>query len=264
MLAAVSSSTEMVVCGVFVVDHCLYAGVCYTVAVLFCSFFFFFSSRRRHTRLQGDWSSDVCSSDLSASERKYVRMQIYNSRSTRRDTTMRNRFLILIPALAAVVLLFWEGVAAQGFDPHDLSGIWTRTARDHSLGTKPPPLTRAGIEAMKGRIGDTDDVLREVVDAARASSQVRLNENGVETTAPWLECNPMGFPRLLNDDEPMEFIMTKDKILQVFQSEHRIRYLWTDGRELPSGQNLENLGPAWYGHSVGKWDGNTLIVTQIE
>src|SRR5256885_10415023 len=31
--------------------------------------FFFFSSRRRHTRLQGDWSSDVCSSDLSFVER---------------------------------------------------------------------------------------------------------------------------------------------------------------------------------------------------
>src|SRR2546426_7899304 len=30
--------------------------------------FFFFSSRRRHTRLQGDWSSDVCSSDLDATE----------------------------------------------------------------------------------------------------------------------------------------------------------------------------------------------------
>src|SRR2546426_12659290 len=30
-----------------------------------CGFsLFFFSSRRRHTRLQGDWSSDVCSSDL--------------------------------------------------------------------------------------------------------------------------------------------------------------------------------------------------------
>src|SRR5256885_6466545 len=32
---------------------------------IFC--FFFFSSRRRHTRLQGDWSSDVCSSDLDCS-----------------------------------------------------------------------------------------------------------------------------------------------------------------------------------------------------
>src|SRR5256885_10424510 len=29
---------------------------------------FFFSSRRRHTRLQGDWSSDVCSSDLATDE----------------------------------------------------------------------------------------------------------------------------------------------------------------------------------------------------
>src|SRR5256885_17271437 len=29
------------------------------------TYIFFFSSRRRHTRLQGDWSSDVCSSDLS-------------------------------------------------------------------------------------------------------------------------------------------------------------------------------------------------------
>src|SRR5437867_9827684 len=29
-----------------------------------CCFFFFFSSRRRHTRSYGDWSSDVCSSDL--------------------------------------------------------------------------------------------------------------------------------------------------------------------------------------------------------
>src|SRR5256885_11782938 len=30
--------------------------------------YFFFSSRRRHTRLQGDWSSDVCSSDLYLAE----------------------------------------------------------------------------------------------------------------------------------------------------------------------------------------------------
>src|SRR5205807_4788667 len=31
---------------------------------LYMAFVFFFSSRRRHTRLQGDWSSDECSSDL--------------------------------------------------------------------------------------------------------------------------------------------------------------------------------------------------------
>src|SRR5215210_9112481 len=31
---------------------------------MYIFFFFFFSSRRRHTRYIGDWSSDVCSSDL--------------------------------------------------------------------------------------------------------------------------------------------------------------------------------------------------------
>src|SRR5256885_113374 len=36
-----------------------------------CSFFFF-SSRRRHTRLQGDWSSDVCSSDLWLAQRNPI------------------------------------------------------------------------------------------------------------------------------------------------------------------------------------------------
>src|SRR5256885_8725692 len=48
-------------------------------AVVRKSIFFFFSSRRRHTRLQGDWSSDVCSSDLSSAlglqDRDYIPYQ---------------------------------------------------------------------------------------------------------------------------------------------------------------------------------------------
>src|SRR2546430_4942206 len=39
------------------------------------SFFFFFSSRRRHTRFDCDWSSDVCSSDLS-NERQRFRYRV--------------------------------------------------------------------------------------------------------------------------------------------------------------------------------------------
>src|SRR5690348_17926744 len=36
----------------------------YIVCMFYVTVFFFFSSRRRHTRWTGDWSSDVCSSDL--------------------------------------------------------------------------------------------------------------------------------------------------------------------------------------------------------
>src|SRR5437879_7239742 len=35
-------------------------------------YFFFFSSRRRHTRYIGDWSSDVCSSDLGSAAKIVV------------------------------------------------------------------------------------------------------------------------------------------------------------------------------------------------
>src|SRR5215467_15750762 len=43
-------------------SSCVCFSFLYLRGLLF--FIFFFSSRRRHTRLQGDWSSDVCSSDL--------------------------------------------------------------------------------------------------------------------------------------------------------------------------------------------------------
>src|SRR3989440_749354 len=50
-------------------------------SVLLCSyiFFFFFSSRRRHTRSDRDWSSDVCSSDLSSDPLLYVYLEIVGS-----------------------------------------------------------------------------------------------------------------------------------------------------------------------------------------
>src|SRR3712207_6991640 len=42
-----------------------------------CITFFFFSSRRRHTRYWRDWSSDVCSSDLTARDRPHDRGECF-------------------------------------------------------------------------------------------------------------------------------------------------------------------------------------------
>src|SRR3989454_1823427 len=48
--------------------HVGHRSICSKLMLPLCYLFlFFFSSRRRHTRLQGDWSSDVCSSDLCGS-----------------------------------------------------------------------------------------------------------------------------------------------------------------------------------------------------
>src|SRR5574338_741393 len=55
------------------------------------SFFFFFSSRRRHTRCHGDWSSDVCSSDLPLAVMLMV-------------AEMTGNLSLLAPAMIAVAL----------------------------------------------------------------------------------------------------------------------------------------------------------------
>src|SRR5438046_9917479 len=55
----------------------------------FC-FFFFFSSRRRHTRLVSDWSSDVCSSDLSRLNREVPSMlDFVIARALKKDPAVR-------------------------------------------------------------------------------------------------------------------------------------------------------------------------------
>ena len=137
--------------------------------------------------------------------------------------------------------------ATNGFDPRDLSGFWLLSSNTGLIGPNEtaPELTAAGQTRMSENIPAPDVSLPAL-------------SNDPEKT-----CNPVGFPRLLLDSEPIEFLQLDDRLIQFFQWEHRVRILWLDGRELPSGENLENLGPAWYGHSVAEWQGDTLVVNTV-
>src|SRR3989454_11349598 len=63
-------------------------------------FFFFFSSRRRHTRLQGDWSSDVCSSDL---ERTAARDEPVLAEQHEGEQREKQQHRVDLPVLQVVV-----------------------------------------------------------------------------------------------------------------------------------------------------------------
>src|SRR5207302_2636620 len=56
-------------------------------------YFFFFSSRRRHTRFSRDWSSDVCSSDLSPST--WASIELDTNRTPSKEST-----IFLCPSLS--------------------------------------------------------------------------------------------------------------------------------------------------------------------
>ena len=50
----------------------------------------------------------------------------------------------------------------------------------------------------------------------------------------------------------------RHRIVQLFEYAHFWRTIWTDGRAVP-----QDAGPYWYGYSVGKWEGDTLIVQSV-
>ena len=57
---------------------------------------------------------------------------------------------------------------------------------------------------------------------------------------------------------PKKTIQTPGVLLMLFEAYHSFRQIFLDGRPLP-----DNPEPAWFGYSVGKWDGDTLVVNTV-
>jgi hypothetical protein len=74
---------------------------------------------------------------------------------------------------------------------------------------------------------------------------------------PILQCDPIGFPRIMLLPTPMEFIHVSGRVLQFWEREHEWRPIWMDGRSLS-----EDLDPAWYGYAVGHWEGDYTLVVE--
>jgi len=73
------------------------------------------------------------------------------------------------------------------------------------------------------------------------------------------KCFPRGpTSNWLGGQRPFEVFHVRNRVLIMFEWNHEIRQIWTDGREHP-----EDFGHTWMGHSIGKWDGDTLVVDTI-
>jgi len=73
-------------------------------------------------------------------------------------------------------------------------------------------------------------------------------------------CLPPGGPRLMATPYPMEIVQLPEqkRILMIFEgATHIWREIYMDGRPHPQG---DGLNPTYLGHSVGRWEGDTLVV----
>jgi hypothetical protein len=105
--------------------------------------------------------------------------------------------------------------------------------------------------------GTTADATTPYQDWARAVSQVRRDE----AMEPHTRCKPSGGPRQFLTPYGVDFTELPE-LQRVFIMDvggpHTFRTIYTDGRQHP-----KDLAPSYYGHSIGKWEGDTFVVDTV-
>src|SRR6266404_3943456 len=68
-------------------------------------------------------------------------------------------------------------------------------------------------------------------------------------------CDPPGVPRVYFHPYPFELVHTPKYTLMLYEDDHTVRRIYTDGRPIPTDPDL-----LWMGTSVGHWEGDTTFV----
>jgi hypothetical protein len=74
---------------------------------------------------------------------------------------------------------------------------------------------------------------------------------------PDANCMPMGLTQFHMQPQPRKIVQTPKLIVILYESNYGLRYIYLDGRPLPKQGEPQ---PWWYGYSVGRWEGDTLVV----
>ncbi len=167
---------------------------------------------------------------------------------------MTGRSARALTALGCSCLLFAQAAAAspQGRTdararPPDVSGVWVQEvqpalrpgwmdSQGHRLETL--PLTPRGEQQFK------------VNRATHGSGQVA----SLTTTDPIAKCLPPGVPAIYMFIFPMEILQVPGRVIMFFEYGNYVRQVFTDGRK------HQDLTSTWMGDSIGRWDGDTLVV----
>jgi len=104
-----------------------------------------------------------------------------------------------------------------------------------------------------------ENLAPEGTDAPMLPAAAELYKHRVETMGwnrPETYCMPHGVPDAMTVQMlPFKILQMPGEVVLLFEEFHKYRQIHTDGRQLPV-----NPEPAWYGFSIGRWEGDTLVV----
>ena len=130
----------------------------------------------------------------------------------------------------------------------DLSGIWQAAGNLPSQGSGDLPLNPLLV-----RFGaNSKDDLPYRPEVREAMSKRRMKDQH------YLNCVTPGGPQMLVLPTMRKIVQTPGLVLILSEYNVNYRQIFTDGRPLP-----DDPQPTWNGNSVGKWEGDTLVVHSV-
>ena len=162
-----------------------------------------------------------------------------------KKSVRRITWVMTAVATVAVPMLVAIGQAAAADTPKsvpDLSGVWEVT---FGVRTRPGP-----------GMAEQPSLTAEYAQKLAAFKAAQAKGENVET--PQANCVPPGMPGIMNQPYPMELLFTPGKITVVIEAYSQTRRIFMDGRKHPDDPDL-----TYNGHSIGHWDGDTLVVDSV-
>jgi len=113
-----------------------------------------------------------------------------------------------------------------------------------------------GVYGFAGIRGGTPPTLKP---GAEKFKIVRGGPGDVRgTTTLGTDCVPLGVPQSFNTPYPFQIVQTPKMLVMIFEYPNTFRMIPLDGRP-----HSADPDPTWMGESVGRWDGDTLVVDSI-
>ena len=144
----------------------------------------------------------------------------------------------------------------------DLTGLWqTESAPPELLERLIPGSTNgAGEEPLSQYFINifSDFKLEEEPLLPAAAALFRQRAQNFSKESPLPHCLPEGMPLVEMAPAPYKIVQTPGLTFMLYERDTTSRQVYTDGRKLP-----DDPQPSWLGYSVGKWDGDWLVVETI-
>ena len=156
--------------------------------------------------------------------------------------------------IAVILGLFLAiGVAthAQSNPARNIGGAWVPMGGGRGADPKvaPPPATPIVLKPEYAKAND-----------ARRAADAEATKRGQPIGTPAVLCLPYGMPRMMTvASYPIEILQTPGQVTIVTEAFSEVRRVFLDQPQLP----IDEVPPGFYGHSVGKWEGDTLVIDTV-